>query len=94
MHVREFYYELAALDKFEYPLVSMSVFTDLCFKQGKGYLKAIVKPIPPKPDPVAKLMAQAGTKNKIGRRSSILSSASAKEPEEEKPKELYTSDLQ
>ena len=86
------------MDKFEYPLISMSVFTNLCYKQGQGYLKAIVKPIPPKPDPVARLMARADTKKQIGkdarRRSSILSSASAKEPEEEKPKELYTIDLQ
>lgn len=90
--MREFFFELAALDKFDYPLVNMNLFTDLCFKNGKGYLKAIYKPIPVEQEPVSIDPALSKSIKSNSRRSSLLSQGS-KEPEEEQPKELYTVDL-
>ena len=43
--IREFFHELAALDSFTYPLLSMQDFSRMCYEQGQGYLKAIIKPV-------------------------------------------------
>ena len=90
--MREFFFELAALDKYDYPQVNMNLFTDLCFKNGKGYLKAIYKHIPVEQEPVNANLARSKSRKSDSRRSSLLSQGS-KDPEEEQSKELYTVDL-
>ena len=43
MEVREFYYEMAAIDKYSYPYVNLNALSALCLRSGKGYLKATIK---------------------------------------------------
>ena len=73
--IREFFYELAALDRYEYPYLSMNMFADLCFDIGQGYLKAITKPPPAKSDSKLKNMIRATTRkgSKERRQSSLIS---------------------
>lgn len=44
--VREFFFDVAALNSFAYPHLSMTFFADLCLKHGKGYLKAVERKKP------------------------------------------------
>ena len=50
--LREFFYEVAAMDSVAYPFVTMAAFANMCFVIGTGFLKAIARPPPPNlPDP-------------------------------------------
>ncbi len=73
--IREFFYELAALDRYEYPYLSMNMFADLCFDKGEGYLKAITKPPPPESDSKLKKMIKATARrgSKERRQSTLIS---------------------
>ena len=41
--LRELFYELAAMNEFFYPRLSLKWFTDYCLNEGKGLLKAEIR---------------------------------------------------
>jgi len=92
--LREFYLEIAALDTFSFPLVSMDLFARLCEEQGVGLFKAIPKPADYaliKPQVKRKRSAnRTGSRSKKKRSTTIDSHESHREPI---PEELYYEDL-
>ena len=104
--IRDFYYELASLDKHIYPWLNMSSFANICLTEGVGNFKAQIRPEKEAPQGLGrktkssnspspiKLQKQKSMQEpaKLSRKFSVNTPAPIPE-EDEKLKGLFTDDL-
>ena len=52
--LRELFYELAAMDKFNYPRLGLKWFSEYCLNEGSGLLKAEIREEKPLSEEISK----------------------------------------